>query len=265
MTSTQEIVPGLDELNARLTESDDPNVPYEPALSAVHRSVHSYVYRIPGVKTGREHHLLSRLEYHAFLYFEFFSYLNIREQFAIPLELSRYMAARLGIRHPCNWKLKADVPVTSDFVLSLPGGGWLAIDVKPSDKLESARVQEKMTLASACWALMRQPAPVRHMVTTEKDQDPITVANYEVLHPLALPICDSPFSDADTERASDALRRILDGGKVTIRDAAAICDRETGLGRGRLCLVALWLIARRRWRVDVTRAIGPDHCVTFLP
>lgn len=253
-------IPGLAELRRRLTDTDAPDTPYEPALSAVHRSVHSYVYRVPGIKTGREHHLLSRLEYFTFLFLDFSKYRNIREQFEIPLELSIYFAEKLEIKHPYDWKKKRRVPVTIDFMLSNPVEGWTAVDVKPSEKMKNKRVLKKFELVAAILERVQIP----HTVTTEKDQPPVATANYQILHPLALSFDPPPLPEAEMIRADVALRELLRDATRGIRDAAALCDMDTGLGRGRLTRAALWLIANQRWAVDLTRRVGPDEPVSFL-
>lgn len=252
--------PGLDELCQRLVATDAPDTPYEPAITTVHLPIDCLLYRVPGIKTGREHHLLGWPEYIKFLHFDFSRYLNIREQFAVPLELSLHVAERLDIKHPYVWKEKRWNVMTVDFMLSNPGGGWTAVDVKPSAKLQRKRVSDKLKLMGAILELARIP----HEIHTEKDIGPATAANYEILHPLALPHDPPPFSAVDMGRVSTVMHRLLRDGTRAVRDAAAFCEQETGLGRGLSIRAALWLIANRQWSVDLTRRLGPDEPVSFL-
>jgi len=254
-------VPGLRELRERLVASNAPGSHYEPELTAVHSRSHGYVYRVPGIKTGRVHHLLSRLEYHALLFFDFSpDYTNIREQFALPLALTMHMAKRLGIRHPHDWQKRQLTVMTTDFVLSTKDGRWMAIDVKPSKKLKSGRVLRKLDLVRKTWALVG----IQHAVVTEKEQPVIAANNYRILHGLALPFDPPPLPESDLNRAEASMRASLSAGRLTLRDAACACEREAGLGVGRCIRAALWFVARRRWIVDLNRPIGPDEPLTFI-
>ncbi len=259
-TNPEPSIPGVSELRERLTATNDPCTPYEPALHAVHSRSHGYVYRVPGIKTGRVHHLLSRLEYHAFLFFDFSDHSNIREQFPLPLDLTQHLAKQMGIRHPWDWKARRVVEMTTDFVLSDRNDRWIAIDVKPSKNLESKRTKQKLELASHAWATVG----VKHVIVTEREQPKTAVENYRILHGLALSFDPPPFSENDMALAATSMRASLASGTLTLRDAAGICERDTGLGRGRSIRAALWLVANRRWTVNLTRPIGPDEPLTFI-
>jgi hypothetical protein len=250
---------GTQALRQRLIDSNDPDQPYEPALHAVHSHSNGYVYRTPSIKTTRIHHLLSRLEWHAFLFFDFGNYTNIREQFAVPLELTLPLAKQMGIRHPYDWKKRRLVEMTSDFVLNNPDGTYVAVDVKPSEKLTNKRTAQKLDLINRAWAMVGVP----HLIVTEKQQNPVVVANYRILHGLALRFEPTPFPQADMAKVNAALFQALHSGHLTLREAAAICERQAGLGRGRSIRSALWFIANHHWSVDITRPIGPDETLTF--
>ena len=243
----------------RLERSSNSDQPYEPAIHAIHSHSHGYVYRVPGIKTGRVHHLLSRLEWNAFLYFEFGDYTNIREQFPVPLESTLPLAQQLGIRHPSNWKKRQLVEMTTDFVLTKPDGSWVAIDVKPSNKLTSKRTVQKLELIKQAWAQVG----VSHQIHTEKEQNPIVIANYRILHGLALKFEPPPFPQADMPKVNASLFEALYSGHLTLREAAIICEQKTGLGRGHSIRAALWFVANRHWSIDLTRPIGPDETLKF--
>ena len=250
---------GAQALCQRLIASNAPDHLYEPALHAVHSHSNGYVYRVPGIKTGRIHHLLSRLEWHAFLYFEFGDYSNIREQFPVPLELTIPLAEQMGIRHPYDWKKRRLVEMTTDFVLTKPDGSWLAIDVKPSNKLTSKRTAQKLELINRAWAQVG----ISHQIHTEREQNPIVVANYRILHGLALKFEPTPFPQANMAKVNASLFEALHSGHLTLREASVICERQTGLGRGHSIRAALWFVANQHWSVDITRPIGPDETLNF--
>lgn len=106
--------------------------------------------RVPGMTTGRIHHLLSRNE-------EFYFYildtdpdvLDIREQFPLRLSETMGIARRLNIRHP--WKNDFPFVMTTDFLVT-KSDGLHARTVKSSDELSNPRVMEKFTIEHDYWS-----------------------------------------------------------------------------------------------------------------
>jgi hypothetical protein len=254
-------IPGLNEFRAQLAKTDAADVPYEPAITTVHLPIDCRLYRVPGVKTGRMHHLLGYPEYINFLKEDMSDALNLREQFGIPQELSLFVANELGIKHPYVWKEKRLSQMTVDLMVTNADGTWTGVDCKPADKLKQKRVSEKLTLMAAILG----HAGIPHVIRTGAEITSIPQANYEILHPLATAFDPPPFRETDMARASATLRRLLVGGTRSLRQAAAHCESETGLARGQSIRSALWLIANRRWQVDLSVRIAPDEPVKFLP
>lgn len=253
-------IPGLDELRRRLEATNDPSTPYEPAIDTVHLPIDCTLYRVPGIKTGRTHHLLGGIEYTRFLQEDLGPCPNIREQFAVPLELSVFVADKLKIKHPYNrWDKKLEV-MTVDLVLSMQNGGWTAVDAKPFAKVKQKRVSDKLKLMTEIMGY----AGVPHEICTDKDISPIMADNYEILHPFALPFDPPPFSSDDMQRANAVMRRSLLTGERAIRDAARLCEHETGLGRGLSIEAALWFVANGQWQVNLSYKVGPDEPLIFL-
>jgi len=253
-------IPGLQDLLDRLARTNAPDTPYEPAITTVHLPIDCMLYRVPGIKTGRLHHLLGGIEYIRFLKEDMGTALNIREQFAVPLELSLHVANELKIRHPYNWRAKQLVEMTFDLVVTNPDGTWTALECKQSEKLAQKRVNKKLQITRRIAEL----ANIQYQVCTEKDIPPVTARNYEILHPLALPFDPPPFSPADMARAERMMRQSLLSGKRAVREAAQLCEQQTGLGRGLSIQAAQWLIANGKWKVDWSFKVGPDEPVTFL-
>jgi TnsA endonuclease N terminal len=103
--------------------------------------------------TGREHHLLSDLEYYAFLrkcYDD--STLDIREQFPLPRQETLQIATELGVRHP---KMNGVfVVMTTDLLVSSStssGSIERAYAVKPDDELLKRRTMEKLDIERIYW------------------------------------------------------------------------------------------------------------------
>src|SRR6266699_6157980 len=80
--------------------------------------------RILGWKTGRIHHLLSKLELSDFLVSEWIKrIIDIREQYPLlPVSETLTIARACGIRHPIVPGTKQPVVLTTDFVLTIVNG-----------------------------------------------------------------------------------------------------------------------------------------------
>jgi hypothetical protein len=110
-------------------------------------------HRIFWPVTGRTHHLLSDLEYYAFLqkcYDD--NTLDIREQFPLPRQETLKIAADLGVRHP---KINGvNVVATTDLLVTRStssGPVELAYAVKPDEALLNRRTMEKLDIERTYW------------------------------------------------------------------------------------------------------------------
>ncbi len=245
---------------SNLARGDDPAVPYEPYLSAVHSRSRGYAYRTPGVITGRNHHNLSRDE-EAVLQLEDGNQAentNIREQCAVPVSLTRLICKKRGWPHPY---FKGTLAVLSlDFLVTKRSGERVGIDFKKKKDLEDARTKRKLEIVAEALRL----AGATHKILTEENLPRVKVRNLRLLHTLALPFDPPPLSALELEVAEDRLRAALLDGRTLVFDAAQRLSAPTGIPAARLSRGVMWCIARSRWTVDLDRPIGPDHPVTFL-
>lgn len=112
--------------------------------------------RAPGSKTGREHHLLSDIETAVFHLLDWSDDVrDIREQFPLDRELTRTLAAQMGIRHPKDPDSKVDLVMTTDVVVDACVAGkdvLLPMAVKPASELQKRRVLEKLEIERRVWA-----------------------------------------------------------------------------------------------------------------
>ncbi len=115
-------IPGLEEFRRQIEETNAPEVPYEPTITTVHLPIDCRLFRVPGIKTGRVHHLLGYPEFINFLKEDMGHALNIREQFGIPLELSVYVANELKIKHPYVRAEKRLSQMTVDLIVTNADG-----------------------------------------------------------------------------------------------------------------------------------------------
>lgn len=122
--------------------------------------------RIHGFKSGREHHLLSDLESALFQILEWSDIVvDIREQFPLDREVTRMLAAEMGIAHPRDMKTDTDLVMTTDFLIEVRVGPDVqerALAVKPADELAKPRILEKLELEQRYW---RREGMPWHVVT----------------------------------------------------------------------------------------------------
>ncbi|PZQ31285.1 MAG: heteromeric transposase endonuclease subunit TnsA [Stenotrophomonas acidaminiphila] len=115
--------------------------------------------RIFSFKTGRAHHCLSTLESGFFRILDWSdAVLDIREQFPLDREVTRMLAAKMGIEHPRDPGTRVDVVMTSDFLVDVRIDGrtkTIAYAIKPAQELEDQktgrRTIEKLELERRCW------------------------------------------------------------------------------------------------------------------
>lgn len=251
---------GAAELDRLLRATDSTRVPYMPIVRAVRSKSHGYVYRVLSLTSGRMLHLQSRGEFHLAHPLDMGRYYtNLREGFGVPKQLTEEIAEAEGIRHPFNRFARENAMMSADFVGSKPGGGWLAIDYKPSQLAIRKRVKDKFKIIRMAFA----EVGVEHVVITELDLSPVLIGNLQLLYTFASPIDPQPLPSSMLERVGPRMKIELIDGRSTIYEAAVRCESEFGCATGRLVRASLWLIARRHWHVDLTQKVHPDFPLHF--
>jgi len=152
--------------------------------------------KVPGIKSGRNHHTLSDLEYYYLLLLEFSSdVVDIREQYPVfATPRARDIAAELGIRYPMYVGTQVPFVMTSDFAVTLmdaTGKRRIAIrtckyESELSDPNNGLAVLEKLELERAIWA---DKGITDWMIVTDQLMSPVLKDNLDWLH-------KSPLSDA---------------------------------------------------------------------
>jgi hypothetical protein len=220
-------------------------------------------WRIKGWITGRDHHLFSDLERDYFLIAHWSpKVIDIREQFPLPLETTLEIAKKVGIRHPAD-RQRNPVVMTTDFLVtvSAPTGNvdW-ARAVKPSSKLQSQRVVEKLEIERIYW----QTKKISWGIVTEREMPQVLVKNIDYLYShydigdrLSLPQSEI-FDIAET------LTSLITHNSISLKDATRLCDEKLGLQRGDSLTVARHLLATKQWLINMDIPIEPGKQLALL-
>jgi len=222
---------------------------YQPFLETHHVSSQGGASRISGWKTGRIHHLLSKLEKQFFYLLDWSEEVaDIREQFALPLDKTQDIADQLGVAHPKQVPSTAPMVMTTDFLVTLNSRKQLAITVKPSQELSRKRILEKFEIERLYWT--EQDTEWR--IATEKEVPVALVENIEWIHPA-----QNPHPLDITNSAEEVLLRLLSEGQ-SLAEATSTVDKELNIQAGNSLTLVRYFLATRRWKTDMTTKIDPS-------
>jgi len=221
--------------------------------------------RILGWKTGRIHHLLSKLELYEFFVNEWFTHvLDIREQYPLfPITETLAIARACGIRHPIVPGTKQPAVLTTDFVLTFANGMErieIARTVKYADDLSSQRTLEKLEIERRYWRARN----IDWGIVTERDIPHVLAKNVEILHnhrniTHRLPLTQDEIHDVAVVLTSKVMQ-----GTDSLRHIAIACDKRLGLELGTCLTLAYHLVATKQWAIDMNVPIEPGKPLVLL-
>ncbi|RUM53573.1 MAG: heteromeric transposase endonuclease subunit TnsA [Marinomonas sp.] len=236
---------------------------YEPFIKVHEISSTGESYRIRGRNTSRAHHLLSRLEFSAFLVFDRFHLTyDIKEQYPLPIADSLSICSRLGIKHPqIRNKLKV---VTTDLVVELNNKPSIAVAVKYASDLDNLRTVEKLQIEKLYW----EEHGYEWKLFTDQEIPAIVKENLEWLHAASLNSHDL-YEELSFEDISTVVSRLSGSDKKLATVCAAMddqyeCSAGFHIGVIRNAAAANLIdvpldIVFRNWRAtDVSMIVGLD-------
>lgn len=213
---------------------------------------------IPGWKTGRQHVVFSKRERGAFFIAQWLeSVVDIREQYPLlPLEETEEIASGLGVIHPrVNGMPQV---MTTDFLLTRTGEGkqhYEAWAVKPVDKLENKRVQEKLEIERLYW----NRRGVIWKIVTERELPQGFVENLNWFDGYR-ELSDETVRAIDVPRLEEFLfSRILNSPDQPLNSLCVETDHRLGYRPGVSLAVVRHALACKRWRVPMDVAIDTDR------
>jgi hypothetical protein len=221
--------------------------------------------RIHGLKSGREHHLLSNLESALFHILEWSEIVvDIREQFPLDREVTRMLATEMGIAHPRDVKTGTDLVMTTDFVVDVRIGQDIqerALAVKPADELAKPRTLEKLELDRRYW--LRQSVPWH--VVTDRDLPRERVKTLRWLHEMrSLDHLEGRYPDYWRDRCDRLLAQLqqVRGGLIEhFLHSLEECD---GFSPGEPMTVLRHLAANRVIGIDLDRPFSSKDSIDHL-
>ena len=227
---------------------------YRPWLQVQDVPSHGRSTRIHSYKTGRQHHLLSDLETGLFLILDWADHVvDIREQFPLDRDVTRMLAAKMGVVHPRDVQTKSDIVMTTDLLVDvrLDGGvSLIALSVKPASKLEGARTLEKLELERRFWARINVP----WYLVTERELHAVRIGNLRWLHEMrSLDELKTPHADYWPDRCNRFLGELSRARGGLIEDFLKHLQQNCEFGAGEAMTVLRHLAANKRIRLDLNR------------
>ncbi len=205
-------------------------------------------HRVPGRKNGRMHELFSDGELRVFLACQHMrGVVDIREQFPLwPLAETEAIASTLGFRHP--GPIGADPQVmTTDLLLTMQDGTWIAISVKPSSKLKDTGKLRNLEIERRYW-LARS---ISWWMVTELEISCILANNLRLIAGH-YDIPSGTMDAATIDRIEAALLQcLLTAPAAMLGSHCREVDASFGLKAGSSLSVVKHALARRRWETKL--------------
>jgi hypothetical protein len=246
-------------------ESDDPGgvlkrlgSNYRPWLTIRDVPSRGFLARVRGWKSGREHHLVSKLELRYFFALDLSPAVGeICEQFPLlPVRETREIAKRLGVRHPTNPRTGRATVMTTDFVFANEDRTEVcARALKNESALNCTRTLQKLEIERRYWRRRK----IDWALVTERELPLALARNLEWLHPCASlrDLADaSPDVIAEVE---EIVKKRLRKQNHSIANIAHQCDLRLGLAPGLSLRVVRHLIATGRLKIDWFKSVDPTE------
>ncbi|MEH2530802.1 hypothetical protein V1277_002822 [Bradyrhizobium sp. AZCC 1588] len=198
--------------------------------------------------TGREHHLLSDLEYYAFLRKCFDDRtLDIREQFPLPRHETLEIATKLGVKHP---KINGVyIVMTTDLLVTRStssGPIERAYAVKPDDELLDRRTMEKLDIERTYW----EKKGVTWAIIPGSSLRGNVSFNLEwIFDCLRDQMTEPPDEPTVREHLVDAIEGL---GDFPLRTVCSVVDGRLALAAGRTLSTARRMLSEKALLVDLS-------------
>ncbi|NFG38430.1 heteromeric transposase endonuclease subunit TnsA [Clostridium botulinum] len=226
------------------------------------------VTRVKGIKTGRQHELLSDMERNFFYMLEFSNdVIDIREQYPLlPIEDTMDIAMELGVTHPKDPKTNEPIVMTTDFLITKNNNGEyveIARTIKSKDDLLNKRILEKFEIERLYW----KRKEIDWGIVTENEIDKIIAHNISFVQGYKDITTIDCFENIDNFELKDLIyefiRRIIEDR----RSARAICcefDDDMNLPKGSGLSIYKYLIINKIIEIDITKEIDVNKYIPII-
>lgn len=226
------------------------------------------VTRVKGIKTGRQHELMSDMERNYFYFLEFSDEIvDIREQYPLlPLEDTLAIAMELGITHPRNPKTNEPIVMTTDFLVTIQRNGECfeaARTIKSKDDLLNRRINEKFEIERKYW----EKKEIDWGIVTEQEIDKTIAHNISFIQGYKdLTVIDC-FQEIDNLDLKDLIyefiKRIVDDER-TVRKICFEFDKDLGLEKGSGLSIFKYLIINKIIKIDIRKEIKVNEAIPII-
>ena len=239
---------------------------YRPWLTVQDVSSLGRSSRIHSSKTGREHHLLSDLETSMFLLLEWSGAVtDIREQFPLDRDMTRQIATEMGVRHPADIQNKADIVMTTDFLVDVKNGNGNTLivrTVKPASELDDLRTLEKLEIDRRYWSELKG---VDWGLITDHDLPKQRIKNLRWLHEMqSLEHQVTSYPGYWEDRCARFIACFPQAAGMTIKQFVRYLESSQGFAAGETLTVIRHLAANKVICIDLDAKFDLNNPVTAI-
>ena len=226
------------------------------------------VTRFNGIKTNRQHELLSDMERNYFYILEYSNNVkDIREQFPLlPIEDTLSIADELGLKHPKNPETGEYVVMTTDFLITVSTSNGIkevARTIKSKDDLLDKRILEKFEIERVFW----KKRNIDWAIVTEEEIDKTIAHNISFVQGYRDIKNIDGFNDMDSLEVQDLvyefLKRIVDD-KRSVRAVSLEFDKDMSLKNGCGLSIFKYLIINKIIEIDISKRIDVNNNIPVL-
>lgn len=218
------------------------------------------VSRIKGIKTNRQHELLSDLERNYFYFLEFSEAVSdIREQYPLfPLQETLLIAKELGIQHPKNPQTQEPTVMTTDFLITIKDDKGEVRDIARTLKYKKELLKERVLEKFEIERVYFERHGINWGIVTEKEVSSVVAHNLSDLHAYYfLDDIEGVRSIEKTVRGdmlAAFISRLIDY-EGTLRSACNSFDKDMQLPRGTSIALLKHLLFNKVLVIDLSEEI----------
>lgn len=226
------------------------------------------VTRLKGIKTNRQHELLSDMERNYFYLLEYSDrVIDIREQYPLlPIEDTISIADELGINHPQNPKTSEYVVMTTDFFITISTNDIIktvARTIKSKDDLLDKRIIQKFEIERVFW----EKREIEWGIVTEEEIDKTIAHNISFIQGYKDIRNVDSFREMEVIEIKDLIyefiKRIVDD-KRSMRLICLDFDNDMNLEKGSGLSIFKYLIINKIVEIDISKKIDVNKNVNIL-